>query len=129
MSTTTPSFTYNSVGNIRSSASLSSSGTANYDVDYSAVVGAIVTVKNTPGGSVSSTRGVRVDVYNRYGSSPTTDATPVQSWTLPSQTASTTEDLTVYLGPGKYNIKITNLDASQSVTVEITGDTFVLTTA
>ena len=126
--TTTPSFAFNSAGNIRSSASLAASGTANYDVDYSAVMQALVTVKNTPGGSVSSTRGVRVDVYARYGSSPTTSASPVQTFTLPSATASTTEDLVIWLGPGKYNIKITNLDTGQAVTVEITGDTYVLTT-
>jgi hypothetical protein len=126
--TTIPNFTYNSAGNIRASASLTNSGTANYDVDYSAVMQGIVTVKNTPGGSVSSTRGVRVDVYNRYGSSPTTDASPVQSYTLPSATASTAEDLTIWLQPGKYNIKITNLDATNAVTVEITGDTMVLQT-
>lgn len=128
MATTTPSFTFNTAGNVRSSASLSASGTANYDVDYSAVIQAIVTVKNTPGGSVASTRGVRVDIYARYGSSPTTGATPVQTYTLPSATASTAEDLTIYLAPGKYNIKVTNLDGTNAVTVEITADTFVLST-
>ena len=127
--TTIPSFTFNSAGNIRASASLSASGTANYDVDYSAIISARITVKNTPGGSVAATRGVRVDILNRYGSSPTTGITAFISFTLPSQTASTAEDLTFDLSPGKYNIKITNLDTTNAVTVEITGDTWVITTS
>lgn len=129
MATITPSFTFNAAGNVRASASLASSGTANYDVDYSAVIGARVTVLNTPGGSVAATRGVRVDVFNRYGSSPTTSITAMISFTLPSATASTAETLTFDLTPGKYNIKITNLDGTNAVTVEITADTLVIVSA
>lgn len=128
MSTTTPSFTFNSAGNIRSSASLAASGTANYDVDYSAVIEGRILVKNTPGGSVAATRGVRIDLLPRYGSTPTTAVSAFQNWTLPSATASTDEDMYIPVPPGKWNLKITNLDASNAVTVEITGDTFVLAT-
>lgn len=123
MSTTTPNYTGNSAGNVRASASLAASGTANYDVDYSAKFEGQIHVQNTPGGSVSGTRGVRIDIYRRYGSSPTTAPTPFLTFTLPSTTASTAESLDVFVGTGKYNIKITNLDATNAVTVEITGDT------
>lgn len=129
MATINPSFTFNSAGNIRASASLAASGTANYDVDYSAVIGARVTILNTPGGTVAATRGVRFDIFNRYGSSPTTSATAMIVFTLPSATASTAETLTVDLTPGKYNLKITNLDTANAVTVEITGDTMVIVSA
>lgn len=121
--TTTPVYTGNLAGNIRSSASLAASGTANYDVDYSSKWEAQIHVLNTPGGSVAGTRGVRVDIYRRYGSSPTTGQTAFLSYTLPSTTASTAESWDIFVGPGKYNIKITNLDATNAVTVEITGDT------
>jgi hypothetical protein len=84
MSTTAPSFTFNAAGNIRSSASLGAGATDNANVDYSAVMEAIVTVKNTPGGSVAATRGVRVDVFNRHGSSPTTGDSATLAYTLPS---------------------------------------------
>ena|SRR5215510_6758316 len=120
---TTPVYTGNSAGNIRASASLSASATANYDVDYSTVIEAQIHVKNTPGGSVSGTRGLRIDIYRNYGSSPTLGQSPVMTYTLPSATASTAESGDFYLSTGKYNIKITNLDAAQAVTVEITGDT------
>lgn len=120
---TTPVYTGNSAGNIRASASLAASGTANYDVDYSGRWEAQIHVLNTPGGTVSSIRGVRIDIYRRYGSSPTTGQSPIQAYTLPSATISTAESADFFLGPGKYNIKITNLDAGNAVTVEITGDT------
>lgn len=124
MSTVTvPTYTANAAGNIRTSASLAASGTANYDVDYSAVFEAQVHVKNTPGGSVSATRGVQVDIYRRFGSSPTLADSPLMTFYLPSTTASTAESIDFFLPTGKYNIKITNLDTGQAVTVEITGDT------
>jgi len=119
---TTPTYTGNSAGNIRSSASLSASATANYDVDYSAVMEGQVHVKNTPGGTIAATRGLRIDVYRRYGATPTVAESPMASYTLPSAGASTAESIDIYLGPGNYNVKITNLDASNAVTVEITGD-------
>jgi hypothetical protein len=123
MSTTVTSYTGNSAGNIRSSASLAASGTDNASVDYSSVFEAQIHVKNTPGGSVAATRGLRIDIYRRYGSSPTTGESPMISYTLPSTTASTAESVDIFLPTGKYNIKVTNLDATNAVTVEVTGDT------
>lgn len=123
MSTTIPAMTFNAAGNVRSSASLAASGTDNADVDFSGKFEGLIHVKNTPGGSVSGTRGLKVEIFRRYGSSPTTADTPMMTYTLPSQTASTAESADFVLGTGKYNIKITNLDASQAITVEITADT------
>ena len=115
--------TFNSAGNIRASASLAASGTANYDVDYSAKFAGLIHVLNTPGGSVAATRGVKTEIFRRYGSSPTTGQSAWMTYTLPSQTASTAESADLMVPPGKYNIKITNLDTANAVTVEITGDT------
>ena len=123
MSTTVPSMTFNSAGNIRSSASLAASGTDNANVDYSAKLWAYIHVKNTPGGSVAATRGLKIEIFDRYGSTPTTGDSAIIPFTLPSATASTAESTRIRLETGKYNIKITNLDASNAVTVEITGDT------
>lgn len=123
MSTTVLTYTANAAGNVRASGSLAASGTANYDLDYSAVFEGQVHVLNTPGGTIAGTRGVRIDIYRRYGSGPALGESPMMSFYLPSQTASTAESIDIFLGTGKYNIKITNLDASNAVTVEITGDT------
>jgi len=128
MSTTTPSYTPSAAGNIRSSAALGAGASANADVDYSAVFEAQIHVKNTPGGSVSGTRGLRIDVYRRFGNGPTKAASPFLSFTLPSGAASTAESLDIFLSTGKYNITITNLDGSNAVTVEITGDTVAVST-
>ena len=78
--TTTPTYTGNAAGNIRSSASLGASGTANYDLDYSAVFEGQVNVMSTPGASVASTNGLRVDVYRNFGSSPTKASSPFISY-------------------------------------------------
>lgn len=118
---TTPVMSFGA--SVRASASLAASGTDNADVDYSAVFEAQLHVKNTPGGTVAATRGVRVDVYRRYGSGPTTGQSPMASYFLPSTTASTAESIEIFLSTGKYNIKVTNLDTANAVTVEILADT------
>ena len=123
MSTTVPAYTGNADGNIRASASLAASGTDNDDLDYSAMFEGQIHVLNTPGGSVSATRGVRIDIYRRYGTGPTVGESPLMTFFLPSAVASTAESLDIFLSTGKYNIKITNLDTVNAVTVEITGDT------
>jgi len=120
---TTPSYTGNTANNVIASGSIVASGTTNASVDYSAVFEAQIHVINTPGGSVSATRGLRVDVYRRYGSTPTTGESAMLTYTLPSATASTAESLDFYLPTGKYNIKLSNLDAVQAVTAGVTGDT------
>jgi hypothetical protein len=127
--TTTPTYTGNTANNVIASASIAASGTANANVDYSAVLEAQIHVINTPGGSVSATRGLRVEVFRRYGSTPTTGETAMLTYTLPSATASTAESLDVFLGPGKYNVKLTNLDATYATTAGVTGDTLVIGTA
>ena len=121
-SSTTPTYTASAAGNIHTSASLAASATANDNYDGSAVFETQVHVLNTPSGSVAATRGLKVEVFRRYGTTPTTGQTAFLTYTLPSTTASTAESLDFYLPTGQYNIKITNLDASNAVTVEITGD-------
>lgn len=124
MSTTAPSYT-GGQATIIASGALAASGTTNANWDISTKFGGWVHVNNTPGGSVSATRGLKIEVFRRYGATPTTAASSVILFTLPSATASTLESLDFFLeGPGIYNIKLTNLDAAQGLTVEVIGDTF-----
>lgn len=118
-----PSMTFGAPGNIRASATLAAFASATYDVDYSTKIEGQITVKNTPGGTLHATRGVKVEVFLRYGSGPTVSTIPIQTLTLGSITASTPESAPLFLSTGKYQIKITNIDISNAVTVEITGDT------
>jgi len=123
MATTIPTYTPSTAGNVRASASLAAAGTDNDNIDLSANYGGWITVLNTPGGTVASTRGLKIELFNRYGDSPTTAATASIVYTLPSATASTAETSPrMWIGVGYWNIKITNLDASNAVTVEITLD-------
>ena len=130
MSTTVPAYTGNADGNLDTSASLAASASRTFTWDISAKFEGQVHVLNTPGGSVSATRGLRVTVFRRYGNGPSTGESAFLTYTLPSATASTAESLDFWLGPGKYSFTILNLDAAQAVTVEVTGDTIDnLTTA
>jgi hypothetical protein len=117
-----PSMTFATAGNIRSSASLAASASASNNVDYSTKIEGQVTVKSTGGGTVASTNGCRVEFLPRYGSTPTDSTVPVLSYTIPT-VVSTAASKTFYLGTGKYVVKVTNLDATNAITVEITGDT------
>lgn len=119
-----PVMTFNAAGNVIASGSLAGGASTNANVDVSAKFAGIVTVTNTPGGSVSSTRGVQIQIFNRYGSTPTTAPTAMITITLPSASASTAESAPpIALPPGKYNVTLTNLDASNAVTVAATMDT------
>jgi|SRR5919108_2646858 hypothetical protein len=122
MLTTTPTYSANAAGNIRASAALAASGTATYDLDYSTALAARLIILNTPGGSISATRGLKVELFPRYGASGSLATAPTaqQTYTLPSETASTPENLSLMVETGYWTLKITNLDATNAVTVEIT---------
>ncbi len=120
--TTTPTYTGAVAGNIHASSTIAASGTANDNWDGSAVFETQVHVKAVVG-TAAGTNGLRIDVYRRYGSSPTTSGTTFLTYTLPS-VDSTTTDFDFFLPTGKYNIKLTNLDATNALTaVVVTGDT------
>ena len=124
MSVTVPIYTGNTAGNIRSSSSLGNGANATYDLDaYSSKFEIQINVTNTPGGTIAGTAGLRIEVFRRYGATPTVAASPCLSFTLPSANTNTAEAKDFVLGPGKYRIKVTNLDATNAVTVEITADT------
>jgi hypothetical protein len=110
---------------VRASATLAAntSDTVTANLDFSAKIEGQVTVVNTPGGTVASTRGLRVRFYPRYGASPTTTTIPILDYTMPSETASTLESRTFYLGTGKWSLTLTNLDASNAITVAVSSDT------
>lgn len=112
---TTPGYTGNASAIIAAQV-LAASATVNVNLDISSKFGAWIHVNNTPDSSVSATRGLKVEVFRRYGSTPTTGATPLFTYTMPSASASTLESLDFFLpGPNKYNIKLTNLDAAQQL--------------
>lgn len=118
-----PSMTFNAAGNVRASSSLSAGANATYSLDYSTKLEGQVTIKNTPGGTIAATRGCRVEMLPRYGSTPADVTLADLSYDLPSAVASTAESRTFRVPTGKWTVRITNLDASNAITVEITDAT------
>lgn len=118
-----PSMTFNAVGNVRTAASLGAGASASYSIDASTKIELQLTVTNTPGGTVASTRGVRCDFKPRYGSTAEDATIPAFSYTMPSAVASTEESKTFFLGTGQWTITVTNLDVTNAVTLEISSAT------
>lgn len=73
-------------------------------------------MKNTGGGSVSATNGAQIDIYPAVDTGPDYDT--VSSYTTVITTiASTAAYATIKLATGKYQCKLTNLDATNAITL------------
>lgn len=116
--------TTNSEGNVIASGSLAASGTTTGDIDLTnpRKRGALVQVKAVGGGSVAATNGCKVELFARVGSGPNVDTKSFRSFVIPV-TSSTTDYKTFRVGPGRWRVKLTNLDASNAITVSVTTDT------
>jgi hypothetical protein len=113
-----PSLTYNAAGNLITSSSLGAGANTTADIDASTKFAVKIVVKNTPGGTVAATRGLKIEVLEGYGSSVVYTTVSLPAATLPSAVASTAESMVLEYGPGKYRLRLTNLDASNAVTIE-----------
>ena len=120
-----PTMTFGAAGNALASMSLGANLTTAFNVDVSAKFEGQVNIKVTMGAAVAATAGVKVEIFEGYGSTPTyTTTNPNYTYTIPAGAASA-----VVYGPkffvstGKWQFKLTNLDATNAVTVEGTLDT------
>lgn len=112
----------NAAGNLLASTTITASSNATAILDVSAKFEAAIQASVTFG-TVAATSGVQVDVFRRIGSGPAVDTIAATTFTIPS-TASTTKLVSFALPTGRYQIKLTNLDATNSVTsVTLTTDT------
>ena len=114
---------------LHTSASLAASGTATDTLDASTKFEAQVMYKLTAGGTVAGTSGLRIDVFelysgSTYGNAATATATPNFTYTISGYTASQVAySPKMYVPTGRWLFKITNLDATNAVTVEAVADT------
>lgn len=113
------SMTFGAQAGAKASASLAASASATFDLDFSAKYGGRCQVKNTGGGSVSATNGLKVEAFGLFGAGPTADTIAFPSFTI-TTVVSTANYQSFELPPGKWRVKLTNLDASNAVTVEAT---------
>lgn len=114
MSTFTASITKGARGNVLASGSPLAAGASvsfTFTVEH---LGGILQVSGTGGASVSTTNGLKVEIFNRGGTTPDDDAAASTPFTIP-MVASTPQGQSVRLEPGQYKVKFTNLDASNAL--------------
>ena len=119
-----PTMTFNAAGNILTSQALALSGTVTSAVmDFSTKFEGQLTIKNTPGAAIAATRGLKIECFAQYGTVPSTSLIAQILYQLQSLTASTAESTILFLPSGKWTVKLTNLDATNAVTIEVTSAT------
>jgi len=119
-----PTMTFNAAGNILTSQALALSGTVTSAVmDFSTKFEGQLTIKNTPGAAIAATRGLKIECFAQYGTGPSTSLIAQILYQLQSLTASTAESTILFLPSGKWTVKLTNLDATNAVTIEVTSAT------
>jgi hypothetical protein len=115
-----PSVTLGSTGNAKASSSLAASGTVSFVVDFSAnVLGGFVQIWDTTT-AVAATNGLTVQAFaTADGTNFDTVAFGGVNFTM-SPAASSTARQSFFLPTGKYTITLTNLDATNAVTIAAT---------
>jgi hypothetical protein len=108
------STTSNAQGNLLASATIAASATRNFNLDVSAKFEAEVQLGVTFG-TVAATAGLQVQAFRRVGSGPQNDTNPALQFTIPA-VASTTAYQSFALPTGRWNVVLTNLDATNAVT-------------
>lgn len=117
-----PIGTFNAVGNQLASATIAASGTRTVDLDLSGKFEGQVQV-SVAFGTVAATSGLQLDFFRQVAGGTVNDTIATLTYTIPS-TASTTKVYTVPLPWGKWHILETNLDATNSLTVNtVSSDT------
>jgi len=117
-----PSVTLNTRYNAYSSQSLAAATSTTFTADFSSnSLGGFVQVWNTGSGSVAGTNGCQVQAFATADTGPNYDTVAFAGTNFTITTvASTAAAQTVFLPTGKYKIQLTNLDASNAITVGAT---------
>ncbi len=115
-----PAMTFNAAGNARTSASLGAGASATFLIDLSTKFEGQLTIDNTPGAAIATTRGLQVTLQAQKNSVPAYETIGRIIGTLPSTTASTLESQTFFIPTGKYEVRIKTLDVTNALTVAVT---------
>lgn len=118
-----PSVTYNSQGNVVAAGTALAANTTTTGVTVDASANSLgtwlsATVTFT---SVSATAGVTVSIYPAGDATPHFDTTATWQFTVPA-TGSSTQQTSLFVPTGKYQVKLTNIDATYSVTYGLTSN-------
>ncbi len=117
-----PSVTFNTAGNALASGSLAANTSTTFTVDFSTnTIGGFLQVWNTGGGTVAGTNGCQVQAFATADTTPNYDTVAFSGVNFVITTVvSTAARQSVFLPTGKYQIKLTNLDVTNAITVEAT---------
>jgi hypothetical protein len=111
-----PVMTFHAAGNLFAPAPLGAGASTTFDVDYSGKVEGFIQIAATFGAAVDVVSGIQIDIRRRIGVGNLPDT---QSAGLPgfvAAIASTTQRKSFPLTTGRYQIRLTNLDAVNGVT-------------
>jgi len=112
-----PSVTYNTAGNALASQALGASASVSFTVDFStSSYGGWLQAWNTGGGTVAATNGLQAQILAAGDTTPNYDTIALFAFTI-TTIASATNRKSILLPTGKYNVKLTNLDATNGITV------------
>ena len=119
-----PALTAGTVGGALASQSLAAGATVTFNLNLSASWEGQLIVGCTFG-SVSTTSGLRIDIFPGYGPTPTYATTnPNYSYTIPSNASSARTSPKILLPTGRWQVLLTNTDATNGLTaVSATMDT------
>lgn len=113
-----PVMTFNTAGNALASQSIAAAGTQTFNLDLSAKFEGQLIVTATFG-TIAATAGLKVECFEGYGSGPTYPTTnPNFSYTL-AAVAGNQQTPKIALPTGKWQVKLTNLDATNGLTLVI----------
>lgn len=110
-----PVMTFNTVGNALASQSIAASATQTFAIDFSAVYEGQLQCQ-AHFGTIAGTSGMQIDVFAGNQASGTTYDTIAVFTMVMAAVTSTTNLLTIKLSTGKYDVKFTNLDATNGLT-------------
>jgi hypothetical protein len=119
-----PVMTFNAAGNVRASATLAAGGTFTAALDFSTKVEGQVTVVVTNGAAIAASHGLQVDFWSGYGTTVAyTNVGAISAMVGQSVNQSSVQSMTFYVPTGKYQIRGSNTDFTNAITVEVTSAT------
>ncbi len=112
-----PSSTYNveGTGGLASQA-LALSANVTFNIDVSTKFEGQLGCKLTTGGTVQASKGLQIDIYP-LALTGTYATIAEQSYVMPNTAITSTYYLVMKVGTGKYQVKFTNLDTANAITV------------
>ncbi|MCA1596095.1 MAG: hypothetical protein LC772_06690 [Chloroflexi bacterium] len=118
-----PTMTFNAAGNVLAAQALAASASVTTaTIDVSTRFEAQFQVSSAGGATVNAVNGCRVQAYRVVGGGTTVDTVPSATFDIATLVSATAVQ-TLPLPTGRWQIKLTNLDTSNGINVQISDGT------